>query len=173
MKEKKPCETFSLSTFLSHNHSISHISSPSFSARHVSLIPPSSFFSRPRFLFLSSLSLFPHPPSPPISPHRPPPPSFRTHSLIASCCHKSNYIGVVSMGNRLSSCHPSSPSFPPHHTVPPSSYLPRSLSIPSPPPIFISLSIYISPPSSSLLSHTQNEKLCGDVGKGGNYGCAG
>lgn len=51
------------------------------------------------------------------------PPFVLAHSLIASCCHKSNYIGDVSTGNRL----PSAPHFPPHHTLLPSSYLPRAL----------------------------------------------
>ena len=65
-----------------------------------SLPPPTSFISY--FLTIApTLAFFPHPSCLPSSlRHCPPPPSLRARSLIASCCYKSNYIGVVSMGNR-------------------------------------------------------------------------
>ena len=96
------------------------------------------------------------------SPLRPPPPSFRTRSLIASCCHKSNYIGVVSIGNRL-------PSFP----LPPISHLIthcyHHLTSLAPPPHHLYLSAHLHTPLFLFLSlsrslslthtHTQNEQI--------------
>lgn len=99
------------------------------------------------------------------SPH-PHPPS-RPLSLIASCCHKSNYIGVVSMGNRLPSCLPFRPPFPTSsHTA--TIILPPSQP-PPPPHLYLCAYLHISPvcpfsPSPSLPlflspTHTRTQRV--------------
>lgn len=81
-------------------------------------------------------------------------------SLIASCYHKSNYIGVVSIGNRLHipppppCCPPLAPGFPPHHTLLP--YLPRS-----------SLSLADHPSTHRLRAEKPRSRGWGVYGDGG------
>lgn len=153
---KAASETFNLCIVLSYNHFISSISCSFLHPTCLSLPHPSfsSLIFSPSFsLPLFSLSCFFH-----ILP-----PSLRTRSLIASCCHKSNYIGVVSMGNRLLSSPPPPIShlithcyhhLTPHtHTPSPSLSLCLSTYLSTPLPLFLSLCL------THTDTHTQNEQI--------------
>lgn len=168
---KAASETFNLCIVLSYNHFISSISCSFLHPTCLSLPHPSfsSLIFSPSFsLPLFSLSCFFH-----ILPS-----SLPSHSLTHCFLLPQIKLYRGRIHGQPTPLLPSAPHFPPHHTLLPSSHPPHPL------PIFISLPIYISLHSSSSLSlslshthrHTHTEwadKLCGDVGKGGNYSCAG
>lgn len=157
--------TFNLFIFLHHLSSrLRHL--PCLRPAH-HLSPLLLSFPLPRFLFHCSVAL-PHILSTPSCPHAstPPPPSFCGPSLIASCCHKSNYIGVVSTGNR-SPPHTPPPALLPPPPHPTSSHVASIIVLTSSPPrqhtnasrvIFILVPIYISPSFLFLFLTLSNRK---------------
>lgn len=167
---KAASETFNLCIVLSYNHFISSISCSFLHPTCLSLPHPSfsSLIFSPSFsLPLFSLSCFFH-----ILPS-----SLPSHSLTHCFLLPQIKLYRGRIHGQPTPLLPSAPHFPPHHTLLPSSH-PHTPS----PSLSLCLSTYLSTPLplflSLCLTHTDThtewaDKLCGDVGKGGNYSCAG